>query len=125
MEFRKSNILRFPTHGHPWDRLVSDLHETLLPTAFPITTENFVEFEEKRRKLSSAKGVTPMVIFKYNDSYQSLSNICFDISNYFNYFSIASQVRNSVSIQSQITICPVAHQSNWWINNRVTGYELV
>ena len=23
------NILHFPTHGHPWDRIESDLHEKL------------------------------------------------------------------------------------------------
>ena len=29
MKFRKCNILQFPTHGHPWDRLLCDLHEKL------------------------------------------------------------------------------------------------
>ena len=36
---------------------MSELHEVLQPIAFSITSENFVEFEEKCRMLSSAKGV--------------------------------------------------------------------
>ena len=33
--------MQFPINGHPWDRLVYDLHEKLKPIAFAITTENF------------------------------------------------------------------------------------
>ena len=29
VNFRKCNILQFPINGHPWDRLVYDLHEKL------------------------------------------------------------------------------------------------
>ena len=50
-------------------RLLSDLHKNLLLNAFSITTELFIEFEEKGLKLSNAKGVrtlnalSPMEIF--------------------------------------------------------------
>ena len=50
----KNNILHFPTNGPIWDLLGSNLH---FFTAFSITTKKFVEFEEKRGKLSSTKGV--------------------------------------------------------------------
>ena len=43
----KNIILHFPTNGHPWHHLVSDLHKKLQPNAFSITTENSVEFEVK------------------------------------------------------------------------------
>ena len=43
-------------------------------TAFSMTTENFVEFEEKCQKLSSAKGVGFFGNL-YSDAYQSLSSI--------------------------------------------------
>ena len=45
-------------------RLVSDLHKRfVVQITFSMTTEKFVEFEEKRRKLSSAKGVYSGVIW--------------------------------------------------------------
>ena len=41
-----------------------------------MNTENFVEIEEKRRKLSSAKGVGTVHYGNlYSDAYQSLSSI--------------------------------------------------
>ena len=49
----KNNILHFQTNGHPWNRLASDLHKNMQPTAFSITNENFVEVQEKCQKLSS------------------------------------------------------------------------
>ena len=36
---------------------MGDLHEKLYPIALSITTANLVEFDEKCRKLSKAKGV--------------------------------------------------------------------
>ena len=57
MDFQKCNILHFLTHGHPWNRLASDLREKMLLIVFSITTENLVEFEEKHGKLSTAKVV--------------------------------------------------------------------
>ena len=46
-----------------------------------ITTENFVEFEEKHKNLSSAKGVQCIEPYGrlYSDSYQSLGSIYFPL----------------------------------------------
>ena len=48
-------------HPCTLDHLVIDLRENLKPIAFLITTENFVEFEEKRQKLSCAQCIEPYV----------------------------------------------------------------
>ena len=57
VDFRKCNILHFPTNGHPWGRLEYDVHEKLQPIAFIFTTANFDEIEDEHQKLSSDKGV--------------------------------------------------------------------
>ena len=67
MEFWKCNILHFLTNRHSWDRLVNDNHKQIYPIAFSITTENFVEFEEKRRVIQCQRGrlssLSPKEIF--------------------------------------------------------------
>ena len=40
-----------------------DMHFKLKPIPSSITTENFVEFEGKRQKLSSAKALSPIEVF--------------------------------------------------------------
>ena len=57
VEFRKCKVLHFPTHGHTWDRLVYEIHETLQPIAIEITTINFDEIEDKHQTLLSDEGV--------------------------------------------------------------------
>ena len=52
---------------------MSDLHKKLQPNAFSITTENFVEFEEKMSKV--AQCIEPYKNLYISDSYQSLSSI--------------------------------------------------
>ena len=67
VEFRKCNILHFPTNEQPRDHLVSDLHKKLSSTAFSRTAENFVELEEKLKFIQCQKGrlsaLSPMEIF--------------------------------------------------------------
>ena len=50
VEFRKCNILHFPTYGHPWDRLVIVCMRNCSSLHFQYITGNFVEFEGKKVK---------------------------------------------------------------------------
>ena len=73
-------MLQFPTHGHPLDRVVYDLHAKLWHIAFAITTANF---EDKNQKLSSHNGVGSVQLNydnQYSDAYQILSSIFFYIT---------------------------------------------
>ena len=64
VEFRKCNIKHYPTNGHSWDSLESDLHKYLNSIAFSIATGTFVEFEEKecQRCMFIALNPTEIVI---------------------------------------------------------------
>ena len=68
VEFRKCNILHFPTYRHPRGRLAYGLIKNLQTIEFAISTANFIEIEEKHQKIierlrGMLSAVNPMEIY--------------------------------------------------------------